>query len=275
MKNGLLVAAVVILVGGLVLLAQVNTGKTENKVVPQSIDKYYKDGPVYLINMFKLGELFQGIGVNIAQGDMENAKKSFTEFSKNYKDTAEMVPEWKTYYDTTAVDKIGSALDAGNVPGTFEAIGNVGASCVRCHTEMMPPVWEKYNWKDFSALTMDTPDGKLPFPEAKMKYLVVGFDGIGVNIANNNQAGAQKSFGLFKTMMGNLKNTCSSCHSSEPRYYVSADIQGMIDSMGENINSGNMSLAEKLRQGIGMESCYRCHVLHMPAQYAKMEQNRK
>ena len=43
----------------------------------------------------------------------------------------------------------------------------------------------------------------------------------------------------------------------------------MIDTMGEKINSGNLSEAEGLRMGIGMESCYKCHVLHMPAQFAR------
>jgi len=70
-------------------------------------------------------------------------------------------------------------------------------------------------------------------------------------------------------MFDNMNSTCSTCHTSSRKYYVSEDIRAMIDTMGEKINSGNLAEAEGLRMGIGMESCYACHVLHMPAQFAK------
>jgi cytochrome c556 len=210
--------------------------------------------------------------VNLQQGDTVNAKKSYEDFLKKFEDSSNMVPEWKQFYDQGAVEKIGTSLDSGDVPAVFENIGKVGAACVKCHTEKMPQIWNKYNWNNFSELTMSTPNPDEPvlaFPDAKIKYLAPGFDGIGVNIKNNNQKGAQESFGLFKTMFDNLNSTCSSCHASSPKYYVSADIREMIDTMGEKINSGNLSEAEGLRMRIGMESCYKCHVLHMPAQYAR------
>jgi cytochrome c556 len=275
MKNSLLVTSVVIIVilGAGVWLLSNNNDKNKNEGLPSSIDQYYKSQPpVYLISMFELGAAMMGIGVNVQQGDMANAKKSYDDFSEKFKDSSEMVPEWKKYYDQETVQKIGASLDSGNVPAVFENIGKLGEACVKCHTEKMPHIWNKYNWNDFGKLTLNTPNPAepvLPFPAAKIKYLAAGFDGIGVNIKNNNQKGAQESFGLFKTMFDNMNSTCSSCHVSPRTYYVSADIQAMINTMGEKINSGNLSEAEGLRMGIGMESCYKCHVLHMPAQFAK------
>lgn len=275
MKNSLIVTLIVIFVilGAGVWLLSNNNDKNENEELPSSLDQYYQSQPpVYLISMFQLGEAMMGIGVNVQQGDMVNAKKSYDDFSKKFKDSSNMVPEWKKFYDQGTVEKIGASLDSGNVPAVFENIGKVGAACVKCHKEKMPQVWIRYNWNDFSKLTLKTPNPEepvLPFPAAKIKYLAFGFDGIGVNIKNNNQKGAKESFGLFKTMFDNLKGTCSSCHVSPRNYYASADIQAMIDTMGDKINSGNLTEAEGLRMGIGMESCYRCHVLHMPAQFAK------
>lgn len=274
MKNSLLVTSVVIIVvlGAGVWLLSNNKDKNENEELPLSIDQYYQSRPpVYLISMFELGTAMMGIGVNLQQGDMANAKKSYIDFSKKFKESSDMVPEWKKFYDQGTVDKIGTSLDSGDVPAVFENIGKVGEACVKCHKEKMPQIWIKYNWNDFGKLTMNTPNPDepiLPFPLAKIKYLASGYDGISVNIKNNNQKGAQESFGLFKKMFDNMNSTCSSCHASPPKYYVSADIQAMIDTMGEKINSGNLSEAEGIRIGIGMESCYRCHVLHMPAQYA-------
>ena len=45
---------------------------------------------------------------------------------------------------------------------------------------------------------------------------------------------------------------------------------GMIDTLGQEIDAGNLTAAENLRQGIGAQSCYACHVLHMPAQFEKV-----
>jgi len=275
MKNSLLVTSIVIIaiLGAGAWLLSNNNDTNENEGLPLSIDQYYQTKPpVYLKSMTDLGAAMIGIGVNVQQGDMANAKKSYDDFSKKFKDSSDMVPEWKKFYDQDTVEKIGASLDSGNVPAVFENIGKVGAACVKCHKEKMPQVWNKYNWNNFSKLTLNTPNPDepvLPFPDAKIKYLAAGFDGIGVNIKNNNQKGAQQSFGLFKTMFDNLNSTCSSCHSSPPKYYVSADIQAKIGNMGEKINSGNLSEAEGLRMEIEMESCYRCHVLHMPSQFAR------
>lgn len=275
MKNSLFVTSIVVIVivGAGVWLASNNNTKHEEEALPQSLDQYYMSKPpVYLINMFVLGEALMGIGVNMQQGDMANTKKSFVDFSKKYKDSSNLVPEWNKYYDLNLVEKMGASLDAGNVSEVFNDIGKVGDTCVGCHKENMPNVWNRYNWNNFDNISLRTPNPEepvLPWPVAKIKYMAAGFDGIGINIKNGNQKGAQQSFGLFKTMFENMNSTCSSCHESSRRYYVSADIQGMIDAMGEKIDSGNLEEAEKLRMDIDMESCYRCHVLHMPAQFAK------
>jgi len=40
-------------------------------------------------------------------------KKSYDDFSIKFKDSSDMVPEWKKYYDQSAVEKIGTSLDSG------------------------------------------------------------------------------------------------------------------------------------------------------------------
>ncbi|KCZ71822.1 hypothetical protein ANME2D_01877 [Candidatus Methanoperedens nitroreducens] len=181
------------------------------------------------------------------------------------------------FFITKAVQDLGTALeeaksDPGKIPAVFAAIGEVGETCSKCHKDNTPAVWNRYIWKDFNSVMINTPEGPLPWAEAKMKYMAAGFDGIGVNIKQGNQAGAAQSLGLFKTMFNNMRDSCSSCHSSERRYYVSGDIQAMISDMEANITNGDLTEAGEIRQGIGIESCYKCHVLHIPAQYAKVSQ---
>jgi cytochrome c556 len=223
--------------------------------------------------MYDMGENMIGITINIQQGDMVNAKKSYQAFAKNYDNSAALVPEWKDYYNKSPVEKMGAALDAGDIPGVFKSMGDVGAGCSNCHKNTMPAVWNKYNWKDFRNVMINTPnpeEPQLPWSAAKMKYLVPGFDGIGINIKQGNQTGAKQSFELFSIMFNNTKQACSACHATERRYYVSDDIMGMIKTMGKEIDAGNLTAAENIWKGIGAQSCYACHVLHMPASFEKV-----
>lgn len=281
MKKTLAIALIMISLIGIsgCITSDKNTGvvnKSEDKGLPQSLDQYYQSAPPqppeYLLKMFELGETMVGISINIQQNDMVNAKRSYAAFYENYKNSAEMVPEWKCYYNKSAVEKMGVALNTGDIPGVFQSMDDVGAGCSNCHKVNMPDVWNKYNWKDFSKVMINTPnheETQLPWAAAKMKYLVAGFDGIGVNIKQGDQAGARKSFELFTLMFNNTKQACKACHATERRYYVSDDIMGMINTMGKEIDAGNLTAAENIRQGIGAQSCYACHVLHMPAQFEK------
>jgi len=254
-----------------------NNNNLKDKGLPQSLDNYYNETTgrpfEYLLEMYKLGESMMGIPVNLGQGDYMNASTSFDEFSECYDYSSNMVYDWQRYYNLKAVDDLGSALADGDQDAIEMAMGEVGKTCSDCHLDTMTPVYYKYYWGDFREVNIQTPDGPLPWKVAKMYYLLMGFDGIGVNIKEGDQAGAQQSFELFDSMFDNMSIACLECHDSMPRYYVSEDIQMMIDDMGAEIEAGepaNLTAANYLRYGIG-DSCHRCHIVHMPPQYAKVD----
>ena len=285
MNNKLVIAiAVAIIIGGstiwLVLADEDKPGNSANnnnmkdKGLPQSLDDHYDEPPPfkYLLEMYKLGESMMGIPVNLGQGDYMNANTCFAEFSEYYEDSSKMVPEWERYYNQKAVDELGRALADGDQEAIEIAMGEVGETCSDCHLDTLTPVYYKYYWGDFREVEIETPDGPMPWKEAKMYYLLMGFDGIGVNINEGDQADAQQSFELFDSMFDNMTDACSDCHDSVPKYYVSEDIQWMIDDMGVKIDAGdpvNLTAANYLRYGIG-DSCHKCHIVHMPPQYAKV-----
>lgn len=285
MNNKLvIVIAIAIIIGGstvwLVLADEDKAGNSANnnnmevKGLPPSLDKYYNETSgrpfVYLLEMYKLGELMMGIPVNLVQGDFLNAGNSFNNFSECYEYSSEMVPEWKKYYDQKAVDKLGHALAGNDQVAIGIAMGKVGETCSDCHQDTLTPVYYKYYWGDFREVEIETPARNKTWKEAKMNYLLMGFDGIGVNIKEGDKDNATKSFKLFDSMFDNMTDACLECHNSTPRYYVSEDIQTMIDYMGTNITDGNLEVANNLRYGIG-DSCHRCHIIHMPPQYAKVD----
>ncbi len=252
----------------------IENNKIESQALPSSLDQYYTKYPSeYLIEMYKLRESMTGISVNIQQGDMDNAVRSFEAFSRIYNDNIKLVPEWEEYYNPAAVETIGTALESDDIPAVYEALGENGITCSKCHIDTMSDVYNKYYWDDFADVNITTPEGPLSFQQAKMMYLLPGFDGIGINIKEADLTGAQQSYDQFKSMYTNMSYACSSCHVSEIKYYTDEDTWILIDEMGDKINASDpvsLIAAEEIRHQIG-EGCHKCHIIHIPPQYAKVK----
>jgi len=246
----------------------VSTTIQQNNRLPDSVGQYYQKDPVYLFKMWELGGAMMGIVANFQQNDTENVKKSFDALSKSYSDSASMVPEWSEYYDTEAVSKLGNALESGNPHEVSPLMNKVGATCENCHKNNKPMVWAVYHWKDFRTINMTTinpEEPELPWIAAKMKYMAPAFDGTIANIKEKQQKNATDSWSQFNAMFSNMEKTCFNCHKEAPRSFVSQDVKSLINSAGKQIASGDLDVAGNTMQQIG-DSCYRCHVIHEPAQ---------
>ena len=240
--------------------------------LPESLDRWYDDQPIYLFKMFELGGLLMGVLVNTQQDDMANAKIAYQIFSSEYKNSSRMVPEWKKYYDVKAVNIVGDALETGDRNKTLASIEVVFQKCISCHTAEKTKVFAKYHWKDFNDVKMKTVNPEQPetsWTEAKAKYLVMGFDGTIVNARENQQETANKSFQQFKVMFKFMNDSCYSCHDTERKYYVSEDVMNLINRAEEQIKSSDLMNASNTMEQIGMISCYKCHVTHEPFQRLK------
>lgn len=66
-------------------------------------------------------------------------------------------------------------------------------------------------------------------------------------------------------MFSNMENACLNCHKEPPRYFVSQDVKSLISQEDQQITVGNLDNAGDTMKQIG-DSCYRCHVIHEPAQ---------
>ncbi len=199
---------------------------------------------------------------------MGNASKSFEIFSKSYKESADLVPEWKGYYDMQALNNLGGAVKSGNPGEIMQAIPDIGNTCSNCHGDQKPYVWAQYNMNDFRKVQINTPEGHMPFPAGKMKYMVVGFDGTMVNAQEGQKENTNDSFGLFKIMFYNMKDSCKECHKETPRYFVSNDITNIINDTEPLIAAGNFGGVITNMQQIG-DGCYKCHVIHESIQRIK------
>jgi cytochrome c556 len=206
--------------------------------------------------------------------DMTNAIKSYDQFSREYKNNSELIPEWKEYYDLKAAEQLGEDLKAGNIEKVFsEDMPKIGKTCENCHREIKPWVWIHYS-KDFRNIKIDTPEGPMSWSEAKMKYLVTGFDGTMINAREGQQIEANDSYKLFKLMFFNMKDKCSECHGTSQRnYYVSNDVEALIDTAGTQIANNQLDLVLGTMQQIG-GTCYNCHLVHeIPQRLKELQDN--
>ena len=243
--------------------------------LPKSLDEQYK-GSVpetasspYLFEMLKMTGFFEGIVVNIQEKDIVNAKNSFNQFSDEYNKMSTLVPEWKVYFKPALVDQLGKDLN-GNVAVdvVMKDIGNIGASCDRCHGNEWPQVWAKYYWRDFDTVNVNTPMGNMAWTGA-MQVMAGGFDSITVNLEEGKRTEAYNSWQSFKTMLLNFKEACKNCHTTPRFYFVSDDVLAQVDQMGADI-AGNVAVDQIVleQQQLG-DNCHRCHVIHQPPQRMK------
>ncbi len=241
--------------------------------LPNALDKFFLTqkpevlGNEWVGEMFIQAGAFEGILTNLQQGDMTNTTANYNVFANEYKKISMKVPEWKGYFDLAAVDKLGKDIKANKIDAAFQDLGTIGATCSRCHADRQPQVWAKYYWRDFDTVNVTTSEGNLSWTPA-MFAIAGAFDGISVNAAEGEQNDAINSFSQFKALYTDLKKACDNCHDSPRFYYVSDDVFAKIDQMGQNVTAGNLQAAQANQQELGIE-CYKCHVLHMPAQDMK------
>lgn len=242
--------------------------------LPPALDRIY-NGSVpetpsssYIPEMFKLADPFIGITTDVQQGDMKNATANFNQFKAQYQKVSKMVPQWQGYWDINLVNQLGNDLNNNKVQAVFQDVGKIGQGCAKCHANEMPQVWAKYYWRDFDTVNVSTPEGNLSWTDAMTKYLDGAYSGIGSNIREGKQQDALNSSILFKSMMLNFKQACNDCHKTPRYYFVSDDVMANVTQMGNDIQAGKLADAEIIRQQLG-DACFRCHVLHMPAQDMK------
>ena len=114
----------------------------------------------YMMNM---SVSFSGISTSLQQGQLENARKYYREFSSQFSAMAEGCFDChstsRAYYTdefvTEMIKDLGNALDSPSpdqnvIQQITVEIGNEG--CLKCHYLHMPSVITKKNWKNFEVI---------------------------------------------------------------------------------------------------------------------------
>ena len=173
------------------------------------------------------------------------------------------------------LNDLGVALktgDPGKVMAAFEPVGKV---CSDCHLANQSRVYYKYHWGDFHGIKIMDPltQQEVSFAQL-MLFLETSFTGIAVNLEQGQKENALKQFQGFQARFQAMEETCMNCHDTERHYYVDQSVKAMIDKLGQALDASPVDPKQirMLTQGIGMESCFKCHLVHVPAAAAQMRQ---
>ena len=271
------VLLVVVLVGGGCWLitpkAQPPHGESAKKAsaLPEALDALYPPRakqPVYLEGMIQLDALFSGIVVDLSEDDPEGAMAALADFKKQYLELSKMVPEWREYAPIGPVEEFERAMQKADRATVMAAYGEIGKVCHSCHVATMVPVQQKYRWGSFHAITT-----KDPLLHETTDYVLfkrrlsANLAGIGHDLRQGQIENARRQFQQFNERFQTLKDTCSECHYAESRHFVDPESQERLDQLGAALagQSFEPSAVAALIQGIGQESCSKCHLVHVPS----------
>lgn len=243
---------------------------------PSSLDSLYPpkaEAPVYLFKMFEMSTPLAGIAIDMFEEDLERARTNFDRFKTLYGDISKLVPEWENAFPIEPVEVLSEALETGEQDKIMAAFEKVDKVCHDCHIANMIKVQHRFHWRDFSELIVTDPLTKedVDFNQF-MWHLERPLVGVMVDIEQGQVENALKHFKAFNERFQELKETCYVCHETEREYFVDQRVQTMIDKVGTTLraDSPDLELAGKFLQGIGVESCFRCHLVHLPAAYTKV-----
>jgi cytochrome c553 len=247
--------------------------------LPAALDALYPpkaDGPVLLIKMIGLAESFSGTMSELFENDLTNAFDHFRKFKDQYSEVSGLVPEWKGFYPSAPVEELGASLksgDQGRIQAAFEKVGRV---CSACHIENMARVQYRYGWPDFTHVrTKDPLTGEEVDLHMLMVFLDTNFNGIRADLGQGQAENAQKQFQGFKARFEAMAGTCEECHGQDERkYYVDNEVRTMVEELGKATAESSPEKAGKLSMAIGMESCHKCHLVHLPAAFAQKKEAR-
>jgi hypothetical protein len=242
---------------------------------PSSLDNLFPpkaEAPVYLFKMFELSTSLVGVGVDLSEKDSEQAQANFVRFKAQYEEVSKLVPEWENDYPMEPVEQLGMALEAGDEGKVMAAFEMVGKVCYDCHIVNMPKAWQKYHSGDFSTLNVTDPvtQKEVDYNEF-MWNLESSLGGVTVDIEQGDMENALKHSVNLNARYQVLKETCYICHDTERHYYVDPGVQSLLDKLGATLKeaSPDPKLAGEFVQGVGMESCFKCHLVHLPSVFAK------
>lgn len=240
--------------------------------LPASLDNLHPPkapAPVWLLEMLALEGPAIGIMIDLQQQDVPGAQANYQAFKAQYEKMSGMVPEWTDRFPTAPVEALGQALASGDPAKVGAAFGQVGEVCASCHSLFLVKAHQKYFWPDFRIVRVTDPLSKEGIAWVEyMQRMGGAFLGVTNDLQQGQLDNARGNLQAFSAYFKALPtNGCVICHATPRTYFVSPDIQAMVDQVGQALAAPipDGKTVGDLFNAIGNESCMKCHLVHMPS----------
>lgn len=240
------------------------------KEPPKSLDKLYP--PIskeqkWVHLMHTMSGHFGGVFVDMAEKDWENAEKHANQLVETYKEAADLVPEWKDYFDHDAVKSFAAEVKTRDPEKINKAKVPVGKTCGKCHAEQYVGVWTKYQWPSIESIKLIDPVGEKEFKYDKYMWLLVSsLNGMTVNFEEGQYDRSKKALGNFKKQYMELKSVCAKCHTGDTvkQFFVGEDITKAFANLDTELSAAKPNPANfwKNVETVSGEGCKKCHLTH-------------
>lgn len=270
-----LVAVLVVLFFWKIAVTAESNPPDSASIPTSSLDRYYppKSGdPLFYLSMHQMAAPFSGMISDLLEGDNENAAVNFGKFKAQYLRVSRMIPEWEKLFAQEPVEHLEAALQAGQPDKIMEAAEKMGQVCHGCHVQNMAAVQQRYHWPSFDGImTTDPVSGRDVTFAQLMQMVETDMTGIGNDLEQKQNENARMHSEGLASRFAALKETCDACHDSERAYYVDDKIMSMLGEIRNHLKQQDVDpqAVGMLLQKIGIESCNRCHLVHVPAAYTK------
>jgi len=243
--------------------------------LPASLDALYPPQarqPEFLLHMVNLGAQLTGVVVDLGTGDLEHLAGSLAAFEAAYRQTAELVPEWRERFLDEPVTSLGEAVASGDPERVGPALAAVGDVCDSCHHDNMVAVTQRYHWSDFYTITATDPVSSrtVAFPEF-MHMLEFSLTGVTHDLSQGQVDSARKHYQDFRQRFVALGEVCEDCHGVEERFYFTDAVSAArVEGMGSALEAvtPDPAAVQAAASEVGFNTCHRCHLVHVPAAFA-------
>ncbi len=240
------------------------------KKPPKSLEKYYppKSSKMeYLSNMHSMSTAMHGIQVNVNKGNWDRALAWARNLEKLYKESANMVPEWRNYYKVQAAEDLVKAVASKNTDRVVQSLRSLGESCSKCHAENQAFVKVYYHFPRYDNIKIEDPVELQELKTAEfMKKLSGSMKSLVVFLNDADFTGAQEEGRNFVERAKATNTMCSKCHTSRASIESLAgkDYLTLLDNLDKALSNPRQNREAILRyvSEVG-QYCYRCHNVHL------------
>jgi len=230
-----------------------------------------KEGHSYTRAMLELGMRSGAATTAALRDDPERARAALSSLREQMAKVGAMVPSWKAFFRTTAIDELESAVAGkADVATRRRIVSRIEDSCTSCHARFMFPVQAHYRWGDFGAAVVQTDGGDLTFHQLMLE-LGSSLGAVRGDVEAGQFTEAQAAYKRLMERFSMMEQLCANCHEQPRQYFIDSSVKARLFKLGGLLRRGERRAGEyaPLFNEVNEMSCLPCHQVHMPAAFAQ------